>query len=163
MPAPESQCSFDLLPDPVVPLPETVADCRGPGICPVLRCRYNVLINISRSTNVETITVGGCGGEGNGASLPIRRNSQGIVRMEDLDAVVDAAVELADKLPSTCLLDYIEDPELVGSIEDRDISVRAHMSLAQTAHVLGLTRERVRQIEGDALSRLRRSRITVDL
>lgn len=145
--------------EPAVPLPATVADCRGPGICPVLRCRWNVLLHVVElNSKAQTIAVGARGGTGTGIGLATRRDRKGIVRITDLDAVVDAVVALADQLPSTCTLDYVEDPDLMPGRENEEPGNPnvAHMTLEQVANVMGMSRERVRQIEMIALKKTER-------
>jgi hypothetical protein len=142
-----------------VALPRTVADCRGPGICPKFGCEFNVILQITViNDDMQTISVGGRGGGGNGASIAARRNAAGKVTMDDLDAVVDAALELCDALPSTCMLDYIEDPSLLPTRDSDEEGTEAnargnHMTLDQIAAVFGITREGARRAEQRALAK----------
>lgn len=152
--------------EPAVPLPATVADCRGPGICPVLRCKWNVLLHVTEvSSRAQTISVGARGGTGTGIGLATKRDRAGIVRMEDLDAIVDAVVALADQLPSTCTLDYVEDPDLMPGRENEEPGNPnvAHMTLNQVADVMGMSRERVRQIEMLAIRKTKRAEELAEL
>jgi len=153
-----AQAALDVIPLAKVELPRTVRDCRGPGICPVIRCEFNVLLDVRRIENAESIIVGARGGHGEGVSLAGKRNSAGQVKMRDLDEAVDAVVALAEKIPSTCVLDYVENPDLIpgrDEPEDGGQINTAHMTLKQIAQVFGVTRERVRMIEIRALHKLR--------
>jgi hypothetical protein len=86
-------------------MPRTVGDCRGPGICPVFRCRFNIALHV---TDAGTIITGGRGCTGDGASLPVARRGAGAVKMEDLDAVAQHIVDRLMRLESSCALDYAE-------------------------------------------------------
>lgn len=154
------------------PLPKTIADCRGPGICPLVRCRWNVLVQVTREGDSETISTGGRGGKGKGVSLTATRKATRTAAGKlshaeverRMEALADALVETADSLPSTCLWDYVEDADLIPGRGELDAdedhrtghAFAAHMTLEQIARVLGVTRERVRLIEIKALMRLRR-------
>lgn len=164
--APQRQSTLNVAPDPVVPLPKTVGDCRGPGICPVLRCQYNVLLDIRKLGGTESIAVGGRGGTGEGYTLAGKRNSAGQVEMADLDAMVDAILDIVDRVPSTCTLDYADDPDLIPGRAEPDTGGPwnpVHMTLHQVGVVFGLTRERIRLIEHDALERSRLSSLSKEL
>jgi hypothetical protein len=170
MPVP-AQVSLGLEVLPEVPLPRTVGDCRGPGICPKFGCEFNVVLHVTRSIrqprgtdpgrSVETINIGGCGGKGSGESLASRRTMRGKVKFRDLERIVDAAVAACDALPATCVLDYIEDPDLIPSPakpgDDSDgrnaSNAAAHMTLRQIAQVVGVTHAAVHNIESGALAK----------
>lgn len=146
--------------EPLVPLPRTVADCRSSGICPKFGCEFNVVLHVKDiSDDAQTISVGGRGGNGHGASIATRRDRGGKVEMADLDAMVDAALELIDTLPSTCVLDYIENPDLMRVEDDETVNgpIGAHMTLAAIARVFGVTREGMRRTELAALHKAKRT------
>lgn len=149
--------TLHILPEPDIAMPRTLGDCRGPGVCPVIRCQWNVLIDVRRSTDTETIVVGARGGSGKGISLALRRNADKQVDTEEIEeAMADAIVAVADQLPSTCLHDYIENPDLIPGVadpEDGGQANPAHMTLAQIGVVFGMTRERVRQLATRGLHR----------
>lgn len=158
--------------DPGVELPRTLAECHQPptrdedgtwvgGICPVLRCQYNVTFYVTRNGKralgqpTETINIGGRGGKGQGTSLSTRRSRERMVRFSDLDRLADAAVRLADALPSTCLIDYIENPDLIPA---RGPYSEFHaMTLDQIGRVLRVTREAARRHEETALEKVKGS------
>ena len=119
-------------------MPRTVGDCRGPGVCPIFRCKFNVALHV---TEAGTIVTGGRGSTAEGESMPLKRRSRGQVRYDDIDAFVAALIERVDALESTCALDYAE---------------RDGMLPGQVAEVLGISRERVRQIIAKAVAGLAR-------
>lgn len=117
-------------------LPRTVGDCRGPGVCPLFRCRFNIAIHITES---GTLVTGGRGSTAEGASIPLKRRCRGQVRYDDLDAFTSELVERIDGLESTCALDYAD---------------KGGMTLDAVGDVLGVSRERVRQIVAKASAEL---------
>lgn len=147
--------------DELAPWSRDRADCRGPGVCPVLRCEHNVLLTITRSGDTETIVVGGRGGTGKGLSLPATergtRTAAGRMSDAEVDAIeeqmADMIVDLCDRLPSTCKLDYLEKPDLLPARPVRSDGVE--MTLEQVAATSAVTREAVRRVEMRALARLR--------
>lgn len=175
--APESPKQLEVvsLPDhtatvvPLPDLPKTIGDCRGPGICPVLRCSANLLVSIVREGVSESIVVGGRGGTGKGASLTATQNGtrtkHGNLTRDTLDALTDEMADLvvarAEALPSTCMWDYIENGDLIEGRDELESdeddrtnrAFAAHMTLEQVAEVFGVTRERIRQVEYKALMR----------
>lgn len=165
-PKAQVQERLNVTPEPVLPLPKTVADCRGPGICPILRCQYNVLIDLRHLGGTESISAGGRGGTGEGQTLAGKRNSSGQVEMADLDAMVEAILDIVDRVPSTCTLDYVENGDLIPGRAEPDTGGPynpAHMTLAQIGVVFGLTRERIRLIEIRALEKTRASHLSEEL
>lgn len=120
-------------------MPASRDACRGPGICPVLRCKFNLAMHVTAS---GTIVVGARGGGATGLSLSLKRTGAGLVRNGDeiTTQMAIAVVELADRLPSLCSLDYAE---------------QGGMSLSELGRVLGVSRERVRQIIDEIVDKLR--------
>lgn len=120
-------------------MPRTVGECRGPGICPVLRCKFNLAMHVTAS---GTIVVGARGGGARGISLAVKRTSAGLARGGDVitTQMAIAAVEMADRLPSLCSLDYAE---------------QGGMNLSALGRVLGISRERVRQLVDDIVAKMR--------
>lgn len=168
------QLTIDCAPLPEVPLPRTVADCRQRpvkdengewvgGTCPKFSCEFNVVLHITRSErrprgndpgrSTETINIGGRGGHGKGDSLAARRTCRGKVKSDiGTTKMADRAVELCDRLPSTCVLDYVENPELIESSSDAD---DCDMTLEQVGAVLEVSREAVRKIQDTGFQKAR--------
>ncbi len=127
------------------------------GVCPALRCRYNLLVEITRHLDKETIRLVGAGQPSKGYAVStIRKDDGGFETVGDDDLFVDAIVALADRLPSTCIWDYIMQPSLAdgGAPEPSgmmDYSWRPHMTMPQVARIYGITREAVRLIEERAM------------
>lgn len=120
-------------------MPASRDACRGPGICPVLRCKFNLAMHVTAS---GTIVVGARGGGAHGISLALKRTAAGLARGGDVitTQMAIAVVELADRVPSLCSLDYAE---------------QGGMSLTELAKVLGVSRERVRQMVEEIAEKLR--------
>ncbi|KAB2900481.1 MAG: hypothetical protein F9K40_09245 [Kofleriaceae bacterium] len=146
---------------PVIPLPRTVGECRGPGICPKFGCEFNVVLRVNE---VGSIQVGSPNGRGTGLTIPLDRSvALGRMTPERLEAAIDKAVDLAvevcEALPSTCLLDYAEDPDLLPLEEDerglkRGIT-HGEMSARRVGRVLRLNRVNVQAAEERATPILR--------
>lgn len=83
-----------------VAMPRTRADCRGPGICPVLRCRHHLALWIKPNGAIRI--------EGAVAKGRTVRGTRSATD-EALEAAADMIVELADRLPSLCSLDYADE------------------------------------------------------
>ncbi len=120
-------------------MPRTVAECRGPGVCPVLRCKFNLAMHVTAS---GTIIVGARGGGAAGISLPLKRTSAGLARggADITTQMAIAVVELAERLPSLCSLDYAE---------------RGGMSLSELAKVFRVSRQRVRMMLDEIMAKLK--------
>ena len=169
--SPSSSLRLVLVPE--VPLPRTLGDCRQPpvqledgtwagGACPKLACQFHLGVHVWRRLSVETIGIGSHGGTGRkGISLALRRNSKGTVETEKLeDAIADAVVEMCDTLPSVCVIDYVDNPDLMPprtKTKRRRVTLEEdrQMTLDQVGGVMMQTRERVRQIEAVALAKMR--------
>lgn len=120
-------------------MPSSRAECRGPGVCPVLRCRYNLAMHVTTS---GTIVVGARGGGAAGISLPIKRTSAGKFRggADVTTQMAAAVVEMAERLPSLCALDYAE---------------QGGMSSAALGRAIGISRQRAKQIVETIVEKLR--------
>lgn len=136
------------------------------GICPVLSCHWNVLLDVKCFDDTETIVVGARGGGGEGVSLAAKRNASGAVDMDDLDAVVDAVVARADSIPSSCMWDYLENSDLIESHFVDGATAghwRPHMSLEQIAEVFGVTRQAISVLVERLLVRLKPTAAKLEL
>lgn len=151
-----------------VEMPKKVSDCRGPGTCPVFRCEFNVALSVTknrlkprrkgkrRKPDTETISIGGRGGTGWGCSLATRRTESGMVDAgHGTTYIANLAVDYADSLPSLCLLDYIENPDLVPT--KRPDGPAVHMTLRQIGKVLRISREAARKLLRSAIAKVQES------
>lgn len=122
---------------PWIELPRTIGDCRGPGTCPVLRCRYNLALWVSENGSIK---VGRAHQEGRTLRIG-RRASEA-----RLEAMADMVVEIADRLESLCVLDYAE-------AQRRDAD--ADTTYRRIAEVLGCSHQRARAIVLEAAEEFR--------
>lgn len=121
-------------------MPASRAQCRGEGICPVLRCRYNLAMHVTTS---GTIVVGARGHNARGISLPLKRTARGLARdgADVTTQMADAVIAMAERLPSLCALDYAE---------------QGGMSRVELGKVLGISRQRVQTMIDEIVAKLRR-------
>lgn len=104
-------------------MPATRAECRGPGICPVFRCRHHLALRVKSKGGIKV------DGGGPGTTLrPIPLTRGAVARR--VNRMVDAALERIEKLGTSCSLDLIEQ--------------RGRLSIEEVAEVLGVTEEIVR-------------------
>lgn len=104
-------------------MPATRAECRGPGICPMFRCRHHLGVRVKSKGGIKV------DGGGPGTTLrPIPLTRGAIARR--VNRMVDAALERIERLGTSCVLDLIEQ--------------RGAMSIEQVAEALGVTEEIVR-------------------
>lgn len=119
---------------------------RTPGICPVLRCRHNLLLDERAGA---LLIGGGTRGRGHGAHFPLERTASASVPTllpahvaeAAAEAVVQRADYLADRWGTTCV-----------------IEIGGPLTLAEVGDALGVTREMARQEEAKALRKLGRGR-----
>lgn len=112
---------------PLVPtelkLPATRGECRGPGICPMFRCRHNLALRVKSKGGIKV------DGGGPGTTLrPIPLTRGAVARR--VNRMVDAALERIERLGTSCSLDLIEQ--------------RGRLSIEEVAEALGVTEEIVR-------------------
>lgn len=119
---------------PWVTLPKTVGDCRGPGICPAIRCRYNLALWVKPNGAIKV----GRSHE-KGRTLTYKRGR----RASDaaLEHAADLVVDLADRLDSLCVLDYAEQVQWIDEEE----------SYTRIAAVLGCSKQRARTLVLEAM------------
>lgn len=128
---------------PWLELPRTVGDCRGEGVCPVLRCKYHLAlwvndrgaIKVGRGQARDADRRPGKSGAG---FIPVTLSARAAARR--IEQIADMVVELADRLPSLCLIDYAE----LGP-----------MTLTGLAEVLGCTKQQARSIVNHAQAEAR--------
>ena len=114
---------------PVLPRPLTRAWCKGGARpCPYVACEHHLLLH-RLTTNDERKSR-------TGSPFIFNRVITGMTAAE-IEADPATALEL---MPETCVLDLVD---------------RGEVTLRHTAAVLGITRERVRQIQATALRKLR--------
>lgn len=136
--------SLPLYRDEPLKLPATVGDCRGPGICPLFRCRYNLALDV---TEAGTLTTGARGCTGRGASIPLRRRGKGRIKPRDMARFDERILELLDRVESTCALDYAE---------------TGGMSLERIGKLTGVSREAVRKSLAKAVDHIRAGEDTLE-
>jgi len=118
--------------------PRTRADCIDrPRPCPWGGCRYHLLVNVTAAGGV-TINPAALR-QGDLRSLESRA-APAVYEQAWLDAAVDAL----DRLSESCAL---------------DVAAHGAHELEQVGNLLGCTRERVRQIQDEALAELRQAPI----
>lgn len=104
-------------------MPATRAECRGPGICPMFRCRHHLALRVKSKGGIKV------DGGGPGTTLrPIPLTRGAIARR--VNRMVDAALERIERLGTSCSLDLIEQ--------------RGRLSISEVAEALGVTEEIVR-------------------
>ena len=145
-------------PSDTVPLPATLGDCRGQGLCPKLACRFNVIANVSKE---GTLYIGGGTRGGSGTSLQQFRSTKRKIQWSESRADVHAgiAVRHLDPLPSSCAIDYAEDGDLMPlKSEARDISEWGyHMTVEQVAAIDGVSRQRIDIVIKTAIAKIARA------
>ncbi|MGL4444071.1 MAG: hypothetical protein ACRCU1_10635 [Alsobacter sp.] len=112
-------------------MPATRADCRGPGICPVFRCKYNFALRVKDSGAIKV--------DGGGPGTTLRPAAPASRRK--IDRVVDAILAKADEIGSLCALDLAEE----NHWHDEPRYGRER-SIPEVARILGVGDEIVRQI-----------------
>lgn len=101
-------------------MPATRGDCRGPGICPVFRCRHNLALKVKESGAIKI------DGGGPGTTLRIK----GSASPRKIDRIVDIILDRAEELGTLCSLDLAE----AGA-----------RSIPEVAEILHVSEEIVRQ------------------
>jgi len=142
--------------------PKKVGDCRGPGICPLVSCRWNVLLDVKRNYDArnrlasETISIVGV------RKVGLRSGPSVEVSEEKIDAFVDLLIKKADRLPSTCALDYVDDQDAIPHRNDWHeegrrsvVGIRPHLTVYQLAELYGVSHEGVRIVIEKALAKVR--------
>ena len=125
--------------DEAPPRPVKRADCRsGVRPCPWASCKWHLLTNVGKQGELSFNVPG--------RQLPVIRTS---TPDEEFDAAADEAVDSMFDGRATCALDLIE--------ESPD-----GMTLLAVAEVMGLTRERIRQIEAAMIEKLERRASALD-
>ncbi len=135
-------------PRPVVRLPIAVEVVQAPqdgprmtrgecvnGVrpCPLVSCRHHLAVDVSESGGISI------SGRGQTMRTLYRRGLED----EDAERLIDEVVEMLSTMPDTCSL---------------DVADRGGVTLEEVGGLLGVTRERVRQIELNGLRQLRKSR-----
>lgn len=96
-------------------MPATRADCRGPGICPVFRCRHNLALRVKPSGAIKV--------DGGGPGTTIRVGARASSRK--IDRIVDIIVARAEELGTLCSLDLAE----LGARSIPEVSEILHVGL----------------------------------
>lgn len=132
---------------PVVRLPQTRTECRGPGLCPKVGCFWNITLDVADSGSIR---LNGDVAEGVRGTLQrgargdfVDRASSRRLTDAELAAFDDLVLRRLDELEVNCALDIAE----AGGV-----------SLAEIGRQLGYTRSRVQQIEAGILDKAKRSR-----
>jgi hypothetical protein len=102
-------------------MPRTRGDCRGPGICPIFRCRHNLALRVKDTGAIKV--------DGGGPGTTLRIGGRAGPRR--VDRIVDAIIAKADAIGSLCTLDFAEEGE---------------RSIPEVAEILGIGEEIVRQL-----------------
>lgn len=125
-------------------MPRTRAECRGPGICPVFRCRHNLALRVKESGAIKV--------DGGGPGTTLRPTSHASARR--IDHIVDIIIERAEALGTLCSLDLAEAgklsiPEVARVLGVKDEIVRQEFLAA--AHEIDIAEARARRQERAAL------------
>lgn len=107
--------------------PRTRAGCQAEGACPFVSCRYHLWLDVAQSGSLLT------GRQTAFTFKPKRR---------DFEAWSDELTDCIAEAEHTCALDVATD---------------GGHTLTETGRMLGVVRERIRQIEDSALAKLRRT------
>lgn len=134
---------FSAPPPPPVVLP-VVKACPGaePGLCLNLACRWNTTLDITDNGSIKLATPR----SGERTSIILRngryidRDTHRPLTAAEVEAFDDAVVERLATLESNCAIDF---------------ALQGGMTLDEVAEQLGLTKERVRQIEDGAQDKMR--------
>jgi hypothetical protein len=108
----------------------TRADCRTQSRpCPWVSCKYHLALDINPATGSIHLNAG-----------PRSRRTLAVWNRRGAEEWLERAADALLDMPETCALDVAE---------------RASATLEEIAELLGITRERARQIENAALAKLR--------
>jgi hypothetical protein len=127
-------------------MPATRGDCRGPGICPVFRCRHNLALRVKDSGAIKV------DGGGPGTTLRIR----GGASSRKVDRIVEIIIARAEELGTLCSLDLADAgarsiPEVAEILHVGEEIVRQEFLAASHEIEIAQARERraeKRQLEG---------------
>lgn len=128
---------------PLLPLPRTVGDCRGPGICPVLRCKFHLVLWVKDNGSIK---VGRAHEKGRTLKVGQRATDARLEHAADL--VVEMIDRLADVAPTACVIDYAEQAR----------GQNADETYTAIARVLGCGKQRARVLVLEAIEEYEHAR-----
>lgn len=132
---------------PLIPMmPRTVGDCRGEGICPVLRCKFHLALWVTPNGGIK---VGRAHEKGRTLKYGAHRTRATDADLEHAADLVVALIDgLQDVAPTACVIDYAEQARGLGAEE----------SYTRIAEVLGCGKQRARVLVLEALAEFEHAR-----